>query len=123
MKKDKFIDLARRAGLAVGEVQDRYFEFDAAVGFRCLAFLYPNPDTGEVMSLQLYCGIANQPLLQTVDAWNREMRFVKAYLSPRGELALELDLATPPDMSVEHLREYGRIWNLLLSRVAARFAD
>ena len=58
-----------------------------------------------------------------IDAWNREMRFVKALTSPRGDLVLEMDLVTPPEMSAEHLKEHWRIWNLLLSRVVARFAD
>ena len=123
MKKDKFIELAKKAGFPVGEVRDQFFDFEAAVGFKCSAFIYLDPSSSEVMSVQLFCGFANQPSLQMIDAWNREMRFVKALTSPRGELVLEMDLVTPPEMSAEHLKEHWRIWNLLLSRVVARFAD
>ena len=122
MQKDKLIDLARKVGFAVDKVDDGAFTFEA-IGFRCVAFLFFERQGGEVMSLQLFCGFDNQPDPRRVDQWNREMRFVKAYTSPRGQLVLEMDLITPSEMTAEHLKDAWRIWNQLLARVSMTFAD
>ena len=122
MQEDKLIDLARKVGFAIDKVEDRAFGFEA-IGFRCVAFLYFDRQASEVMSLQLYCGFDNQSDPRLIDQWNREMRFVKAYSSPRGQLVLEMDLIVPAEMTAEHLKDAWRIWNQLLARVSTTFAD
>lgn len=122
MKKKAFINLARAAGFPVGNIAAEHFEFEAAIGFQCMAFLYFARGTDEVISMQLFCGFANAPNQSDVDYWNRDMRFVKAYRSAGDQLALEMDLITRGDVSSDNLNEAWQIWNQLLFQVPMHFA-
>jgi Putative bacterial sensory transduction regulator len=120
MKKDKFILLARKAGFAVERVEGQSFRFEAA-GLACAAFLSFDRQGDQVISVQLYCGFSNQVDPRAVDAWNRELRFVRAYTGPNGQLSLDMDLIVPSEMTAEHLRDAWRIWSHLLARVPSMF--
>jgi len=120
MQKDKLLALAAKVGFVIDKLDEQSFQFEA-IGFRCVAFMYPSRQHDDIISLQLFCGFDNQPGPGLVHAWNSEMRFVKARTSPRGQLMLEMDLIVPAEMTAEHLRDVWRIWNQLMARVPLVF--
>jgi len=123
MNKKDLINLARSAGFPVANIAAGHFEFEAAIGFQCFAFLYFSPGSEDVISMQLFCGFANAPNERDVELWNRDLRFVKAYRSAGGQLALEMDLITCGKTTPDHLKEAWQISNQLLFQVPMHFAD
>jgi hypothetical protein len=120
MRRDKLLALAQKVGFVIDRHDRRAFQFEA-IGFCCVAFMFYERQSDEVISLQLLCGFDEHPDPRAVEAWNREARFVKARTSALGQLILEMDLIVPKEMTAEHLKDAWRIWNQLLARVSLAF--
>lgn len=52
-----------------------------------------------------------------VNAWNREKRYVKAYLTPANELMLEMDVDLEGGVTIAHVSESFRTFEALLAMV------
>jgi hypothetical protein len=116
----KLIGISAKAGMgplellsAQGE-NPKVYRFIAA-GYRSLLFAFLN-EQREIVTLQFFVGFNDAASNNGVNAWNRDRRFVKAYVRD-GQLSLEMDLFCI-DFTAEALANYLRIWNAQLASVA-----
>ena len=86
--------------------------------YRCILFL--DIHKGHVRSGQLFVGFDLMVSETQVNRWNSRQRFVKAYQSPQGLLALEMDF-TGGIATEEGLSELHALWSLQLSRLGEVF--
>ncbi len=76
-------------------------------------------------SIQFAAGwkVTNPPSDDTLNAWNRDKRLVRAYTSEdRAGLFAEMDLDLEHEDSTTQIESYLRLWKLLLADFKARFA-
>ena len=63
------------------------------------------------------------PSAETLNAWNRDKRLVRAYLSEDGNgLFAEMDLDLAHEISTAQIESYLNLWKLLLADFKKRFA-
>lgn len=117
----KLIGLAAKSGIGALELlsgqgeSPKVYRFASGAGYRCLLFAFQN-EQKEIVTLQFFVGFNDPASQERVNAWNRDRRFVKAYLRD-GQLNLEMDLFSI-DLTADALSNYVRIWNTQLSSVA-----
>lgn len=114
MKASDFTRIAEEAGFEKIKLinQDRgVYSFEVLQSLSCRAFLFPA--AGEVDTIQFYVGFNGYEFSESeVNRWNREYRFVKAYLFPDGTLAGETDIplkGSEKDI-IENLKLVRSIW-------------
>jgi len=62
------------------------------------------------------------PKAAMLNAWNRDKRYVRAYLTKDNKaLYGEMDLTVAPGGSTEQIGDYLRLWRLLLPELKKRF--
>ena len=86
-----------------------------------LIFFYGCDATGRCQDIQFAANIVADGLsLDRINAWNREQRFVKAYLqtNPDGTNAavLQFDVLLQPGLDVEQMNDPTVVWLELLAR-------
>ncbi|MFW2343039.1 YbjN domain-containing protein [Brevundimonas sp.] len=86
-----------------------------------LIFFYGCDATGRCQDIQFAANIVAGGLsLDRINAWNREQRFVKAYLqtNPDGSSAavLQFDVLLQPGLDVEQMNDPTVVWLELLAR-------
>lgn len=82
-------------------------------------------DGGRCQSIQFAAGwtTTNKPSPDAVNAWNRDKRFIRAYLTEDGgALYGEMDLHVAPASSTEQIDEYLRLWKVMLPDFKTRFS-
>jgi len=120
IREAAFLSLASRCGFGPFEPHARApsaYAFHAGV-YRCLLFL--DIYKGFVRSGQLFVGFDLSVNEGQVNHWNRGTRFVKAYQSRQGLLALEMDIFSAM-ANEDGLREVYALWTVQLSRLGEVF--
>lgn len=82
---------------------------------------FANCDEGkECQSVEFHAGFKNHKLtLETINEWNREKRFVRAYLDKDGDVALSMDVK-PGGMERKLFVDHLAIWSSLLAQFEDR---
>ncbi|HWU48360.1 MAG TPA: YbjN domain-containing protein [Asticcacaulis sp.] len=120
IKEAAFLSLASRCGFGRFEPHaNAPSAYNFYTGeYRCILFL--DIHNGHVRSGQLFVGFDLSVNEHQVNVWNRNNRFVKAYQSPQGLLAVELDLLSGV-ANEDGLREVFTLWSIQLSRLGEVF--
>ena len=61
-------------------------------------------------------GFLVKPTLESMNKWNREKRFSKAYLDVEGDAIIEMDTVLEGGVSKENMREVFSYWRLTLAQ-------
>jgi hypothetical protein len=84
-------------------------------------FIYFKSCTGNVdcEDIQFYVAFANiRPEIGSINQWNEDKRYAKAYLDADGDAALEMDLNLYGGVSQANFEETVLIWTLLAAQYA-----
>jgi hypothetical protein len=77
----------------------------------------PAPDCEDI---NFYAGFYDfQPTLESINEWNRDRRFGKAYLDQDGDAVVELDINLEYGVTADNLDASFQVWALVLSEFAA----
>lgn len=77
----------------------------------------PAPNTCEDMNLRV--GFLIKPALESINTWNRDKRFTKAYLDADNDAILEMDVILHGGVSTENISEIFSYWRLSLDQFTA----
>ena len=61
-------------------------------------------------------GFLVKPTLESMNQWNRDKRFAKAYLDQEGDAIIEMDTILEGGVSKENMREVFSYWRLTLAQ-------
>lgn len=87
-----------------------------------LIFFYGCDATGRCLDIQFAASVSAGGLsLERINAWNREQRFIKAYLQPGTDAApptavLQYDLLFQPGLGVEQMNDPTVVWLEMLAQ-------
>jgi hypothetical protein len=72
-------------------------------------------DNKNCEDLNFYAGFANtRPGLDTINSWNREKRFGRAYLDHEDDACVEMDLDLVQGVSAAYLESQFTLWSLVV---------
>lgn len=60
--------------------------------------------------LNFYAGFLSKPDLGTINTWNRDKRFSRAYLDAEGDAVIEMDLDLVQGVTPEYLASQFALW-------------
>lgn len=108
-------DQGYKAELKVGESGKPYVR-SAAEGVSFSIYLYDCKAGDRCASLQFSASFdLDKPMdLKVVNAWNRDKRFLKAYLDDEGDPFVEYDASVSPGGSYEALNDDFLVWTSTL---------
>jgi len=69
--------------------------------------------------LNFRVGFLSKPTLETLNGWNRDKRFSRAYLDADGDAILEMDLIVQGGLTAKNLLEVFTYWRLTLDQFTA----
>jgi hypothetical protein len=80
-------------------------------------------DAGRCPSIQFAAGwsMTTAVKLDHLNAWNREHRYMRAYVQDSGALYGELDMIIAPAGTMEQLEKNRTLWNTLLAKFKTHF--
>lgn len=79
-----------------------------------------NCDSGTCEDLNFYAGFAGvKPTMDSLNAWNRDKRFGRAYLDADLDAAIEYDINLEYGVNRENLNAAFGVWSLLLAQFAS----
>lgn len=108
-----FFEQGVPAQLTTDSVGDPLVEFrvDGDTG---QVFFYDCTDNTNCLALQFYAGYKqdNPVSLETINSWNTDRRFVRAYRTDEGAARIEMDIATSHDgISSTDFADLYSLWN------------
>ncbi|MDY6961645.1 MAG: YbjN domain-containing protein [Pseudomonadota bacterium] len=68
--------------------------------------------------INLYAGFSSQPSLETINNWNRDKRFSRAYLDETGDAVIEMDLDMVAGVTPEYLDSQMKLWPQIIGQFA-----
>ena len=109
-------DAGYKAELKSGDRGSSYIR-SAAEGTNFSIFLY-DCKAERCASLQFYAAFdKDKPMdLKVVNAWNRDSRFLKAYLDEEGDPVIEYDASVSPGGTYEALDDDFAVWTASLGK-------
>ena len=86
-------------------------------------YFFDCDDAGRCPSIQFAAGwsMTTKVPLDKVNVWNREHRYMRAYVQDGGALYGEVDMIIAPGGSMEQLETNRVLWNTLLSKFKSHF--
>ena len=66
--------------------------------------------------LNFYAGFSLQPSLETINEWNRDKRFSRAYLDEVGDAVIEMDIDLVKGVSPDYLASQVALWPQILAQ-------
>jgi hypothetical protein len=88
----------------------------SAAGFNFSIYLYGDCERERVTTLQFSSAFGDKVSVEQVNKWNREKRFLKAYMDAEGELCVEWDVVVS-FVSPAAIRECLGWWEAVLGEV------
>jgi len=81
-------------------------------------FFYDCTDNAACLAVQFYSGYkTNDPVsLETINQWNTDRRFVRAYLTDEGASRIEMDIAT--GWEGVSSRDFGELFSLWMESIS-----
>jgi hypothetical protein len=78
-------------------------------GLNCHVVFY-GVTAGRGLSIQFRCGFREKPAIAKVNDWNRQKRFVKAYLDHEDDLIITMDVDLEGGVTRAHVIEQLNTW-------------
>ncbi len=88
----------------------------SAAGFNFSIYLYGGCEQDRVTNLQFSSAFGDKVSVEQVNKWNREKRFLKAYMDAEGELCVEWDVVVS-FVTPAAIRECLGWWETVLAEV------
>lgn len=117
---DDILALAQRYGEATLETQgDGQPRIAGKTGELPYQVFFLNCDSGVCEDINFYAGFAGvKPTMDSLNAWNRDKRFGRAYLDSDLDAVIEYDINLEHGVSRENLNAAFGVWSLVLSEFA-----
>jgi len=117
---DDILSLARGYGAATMETQDNgQPRLSGKVGNVPYQVFFLNCDSGTCEDLNFYAGFAGvKPTMDSMNAWNRDKRFGRAYLDSDLDAVIEYDINLEYGVERENLNAAFGVWSLVLGQFA-----
>lgn len=123
MTGDQMVAILRHMGFTPTLTRDQ--DGDPLVNFQIeglqTSVYYYSGSNGNYGEIQFYAGFSDTPSLDKVNAWNRDHRFGRAYLSAQGKLHVEYDVALEGGVTEEYLENSVRQWHTVLNSFTKYF--
>jgi hypothetical protein len=75
---------------------------------------------GDCQNLDLYVGYSGiKPTQDRINAWNRDTRFVRAYLDDQGDAGMDMDVNLAHGVSRDNLASTLALWAALVDKFTA----
>lgn len=116
---DELLNLARGYGSASLEKQSNG---DPKItgkieGVQYAVYFMNCTDNKACEDLNFYAGfLDNKPSLETINAWNRDKRFGKAYLDSDDDAVIEFDINLEHGVTRDNMDAGFQIWSLILKQ-------
>lgn len=116
---DEILNLARGYGSASLETQSNG---DPKItgkieGVQYAVYFMNCTDNKACEDLNFYAGfLDNKPSLDTINAWNRDKRFGKAYLDSDEDAVIEFDVNLEHGISRDNMDAAFEVWSLILKQ-------
>ena len=117
---DEIVAIASNYGAASLDVQTNgQPRITGEVGGIGYQVFFLNCDSGVCEDLNFYAGFAAlKPTMDSLNAWNREKRFGRAYLDADLDAVIEYDINLEYGVSPDNLNAAFGVWSLVLGEFA-----